>query len=460
VGNETRTNIPAGEFSTAGEGYSLVSNTIRQSLIFNAYEGKTVFNAIVLTHPIVLSELDLNYSGPTMSEEEGGPSRVSEFMFKARLLGEEGIPSPHDYIPDPCSINASYASGLSMSYLMHLISLHTTFYSATQQETQEGTIKPKVGDVVRIQLEKNTFGYNLATGIFLQVITDSSLTSGTALDADSGRVVPAEAGDRSECASLSSIFAQGNAVCDPHGVRGTAGGCFPADFFAGTGLSGAGGGGGAIPGSFSDPFPYILSFDDAANKVVAPTTGRLSSPFGFRSDPMGRQETPRMHYGIDIAAGTTGNPNKVDVVAIADGVIQDAVFHGNTPGTTSGIGNVIRIRHNVDSAPTRLHSSRYGHLHTVEVSEGDVVRKGQKIGTQGTTGGSTGDHVHFEVKYDNGTIGDPVQFLGLYPGIFRGTYDGSMTAGQALISGGFAGMHAQAEAEARASGELTDEDDA
>ncbi len=54
-------------------------------------------------------------------------------------------------------------------------------------------------------------------------------------------------------------------------------------------------------------------------------------------------------------------------------------------------------------------------MHTVDVTVGQTVTLGQKIGTMGTTGGSTGDHLHFEAKYDSGTLGDPVQMFGLEP---------------------------------------------
>ena len=436
MANDNRTILSRELLGNSTQAYDLVANSIRQSLIFNAYEGKTVFNAVVLTHPVILSELDLNYTGPT---EAHGAHRVSEFMFKARILPEEGIPSPHDYIPDPCSINASHADAGTMDFLMHAISLHTTFYSATQQETIEGVVKPKVGDVVRVELERNSFSYNLATGTFLEVITDGSLTTGTAIDEETGRVGPAEPGDRNECQSLSNIFNLANSTCDPHGMNGTAGGCFPAGFFSGTGLSTGGGPGAGAIAAQSGEHPYILAAGEAS-KVCAPTQGALTSVYGPRVHPVtGVHGT--MHWGIDIAARprTTCCADKVDVVAIADGQIGQKSFNGNNPGPTSGIGNNIRIYHDVSvegsstsPPPARLHSSRYGHLHTIEdwVEVGARVRCGQKIGTMGTTGGSTGDHLHFEAKRDGGSIGDPIQFFGWYPCIFQGVRSGLMTPGQ------------------------------
>ena len=131
------------------------------------------------------------------------------------------------------------------------------------------------------------------------------------------------------------------------------------------------------------------------------------------------------HAGLDIA--TSGHP---DVVSIAAGRVVTANFNGNDPGPTTGAGNTVRIRHDSDDAPSRLHSSRYLHLHTVDVSVGQTVTMGQKIGTMGTTGGSTGDHLHFEAKYDSGILADPNQLFGWIPCIFNGVRSGTMTPGQ------------------------------
>lgn len=100
------------------------------------------------------------------------------------------------------------------------------------------------------------------------------------------------------------------------------------------------------------------------------------------------------HAGVDIDA-----PRGTPVVAIANGVIEKASMQGN------GFGNHIMIRHpNVpsDGGTTTLRST-YAHLDTVLVSEGDIVHKGQIIGTVGNTGlvfGATGYHLYFQVDID------------------------------------------------------------
>ena len=121
------------------------------------------------------------------------------------------------------------------------------------------------------------------------------------------------------------------------------------------------------------------------------TWGWLSSPFGKRVDPItGR---PGWHAGIDYA-GEDGSA----VVAVAGGVVTYA-------GTLRGYGELVEINHG-DGYVTR-----YGHHKKLLVKVGDVVKKGEQIGLMGSTGRSTGPHVHFEV-IKNGRTEDPVAFLG------------------------------------------------
>ena len=121
------------------------------------------------------------------------------------------------------------------------------------------------------------------------------------------------------------------------------------------------------------------------------TWGWLSSPYGERVDPItGR---PGWHGGVDYA-GEDGS----SVVAVAGGVVTYA-------GTRSGYGELVEINHG-DGYVTR-----YGHHKKVLVEVGDVVKKGEQIGLMGSTGRSTGPHVHFEVL-NNGKQENPAAFLG------------------------------------------------
>ncbi|MAM87300.1 MAG: hypothetical protein CME36_08330 [unclassified Hahellaceae] len=109
-------------------------------------------------------------------------------------------------------------------------------------------------------------------------------------------------------------------------------------------------------------------------------TGWLSSQYGFRSDPFtGRRA---WHNGLDFA-GKAGS----DIIAVAGGVVIFA-------GTRYGYGNTVEIAHG-DGLVTR-----YAHCKEILVSVGDVVQKDQTVALLGSSGRSTGPHVHFEVLQD------------------------------------------------------------
>ena len=108
-----------------------------------------------------------------------------------------------------------------------------------------------------------------------------------------------------------------------------------------------------------------------------PVHGRVSSGFGQRFHPV--LGYARMHKGVDVAA-TAGTP----IVAAADGKVVQAGWHG-------GYGRQVEIAH-----AAGLETS-YGHMSRIAARIGQVVRKGEVIGWVGSTGLSTGPHVHFEV---------------------------------------------------------------
>ena len=120
------------------------------------------------------------------------------------------------------------------------------------------------------------------------------------------------------------------------------------------------------------------------------TRGWLSSYFGMRTDPF----TGRLafHSGIDFA----GRLNS-DIIAVAAGVVTFA-------GPRNGYGNLVEINHG------NGYSTRYGHSRKLLVKVGDTVKKGQVIAMMGSTGRSTGPHVHFEVLKNGHTI-DPKRFI-------------------------------------------------
>ena len=118
--------------------------------------------------------------------------------------------------------------------------------------------------------------------------------------------------------------------------------------------------------------------------------GWISSYFGYRTDPFNSRR--EWHPGVDIA-GKLGEP----VVAVAAGIVTYAGKHG-------GYGNLVEINHGNGFV------TRYGHNSKVLVAVGDTVSKGQEVALMGSTGRSTGPHVHFEV-WRSGRLVNPIKYL-------------------------------------------------
>ncbi|MCD2325510.1 M23 family metallopeptidase [Sphingomonas sp. IC-56] len=116
----------------------------------------------------------------------------------------------------------------------------------------------------------------------------------------------------------------------------------------------------------------------------------FTSQYGVRSDPF--RGTAAMHAGVDIP-GAVGTP----IYATADGVVSHA-------GRQGGYGNLVQINHG------RGLETRYGHLSKILVGDNTKVHRGQMIGLMGSTGRSTGSHLHYEVRMDGRAV-NPVPFL-------------------------------------------------
>lgn len=142
----------------------------------------------------------------------------------------------------------------------------------------------------------------------------------------------------------------------------------------------------------------------AAPKVTAgtwmkPTTGRLTSGYAGRNIGAGHE----YHYGIDIA-NSSGTP----IVAAADGVVFKA-------SPLSTFGNVVMITHNIEG---KTFTTVYAHMSRFATSSGKAVKKGEVIGYMGSTGRSTGPHLHFEmhtgtwVNQATGAL-NPLQYISM-----------------------------------------------
>lgn len=140
----------------------------------------------------------------------------------------------------------------------------------------------------------------------------------------------------------------------------------------------------------------MLLFNRELDRNAVPSrfpvaSGYITSGFGRRADPFGRGAA--WHKGVDFDA-RTGDP----VLAVADGVVSYS-------GVRSGYGKVVEIDHGNGFVTRYAHNSR----NVVQV--GDLVRVGHEIAKAGSTGRSTGAHVHFEV-WENGRVVNPHKFLG------------------------------------------------
>lgn len=118
--------------------------------------------------------------------------------------------------------------------------------------------------------------------------------------------------------------------------------------------------------------------------------GWVSSSYGYRNDPFTGKRT--FHHGVDVAGKKNSN-----VVAVASGVVTWV-------GTKSGYGQLVEIRH------PDGYSTRYGHNSKILVKVGDLVTQGQPVALMGSSGRSTGPHVHFEIARNGKTL-NPAKYL-------------------------------------------------
>jgi murein DD-endopeptidase MepM/ murein hydrolase activator NlpD len=129
---------------------------------------------------------------------------------------------------------------------------------------------------------------------------------------------------------------------------------------------------------------YRMAAEKLPFSIPVRSAFRYTSGFGYRRDPKGGGT--RMHAGTDFA-GSTGTP----IHASADGVVTHS-------GWQSGYGRMVKIQHEFG------YETRYAHLSSLRVKKGQRVSRGEIIGGMGSSGRSTGTHLHYEVRRG----GDPV----------------------------------------------------
>lgn len=134
-----------------------------------------------------------------------------------------------------------------------------------------------------------------------------------------------------------------------------------------------------------------------------PSSGaaRVNSPFGMRFHPI--KQTNKMHAGQDWVAADAAAKGKGTIVAVADGIVARVNM------SSGGYGTHVMINHN--SADNKLLCvTLYGHLSSATVSVGQKVVQGQTVGREGSTGASTGNHLHFEARLNGTTPVDPTPY--------------------------------------------------
>jgi len=150
--------------------------------------------------------------------------------------------------------------------------------------------------------------------------------------------------------------------------------------------------------TFKALFDNWKKLDQLQNGVIAipaekpvKTNVEFTSGFGVRSDPF--HAGAAMHPGIDLA-GSYGTP----IYATADGTVLRAGWN------SGGYGNLVEIDHG------RGITTRYGHMSAILVSPGQHIVRGQQVGRMGSTGRSTGNHLHYEVRIDGKAV-NPIPFM-------------------------------------------------
>lgn len=143
-----------------------------------------------------------------------------------------------------------------------------------------------------------------------------------------------------------------------------------------------------------------------------PGSSKISSNYGMRIHPITGEQ--KKHKGVDISNGSS--PGTTNIIAVKDGTViypstndvVDCPTSSSLDSCGGGWGNYVKIQHN-DGTVTL-----YAHLYenSITVSAGDVVKQGQVIGKMGSSGNSTGNHLHFEV-HKNGQDIDPLGFINI-----------------------------------------------
>ena len=399
------------EFSDPKSALQFSQNAVRQAIRYDVFEGKTIFEAIVLTKPIFLVDAQIGAESDGFSQISSTEGRLAKFAFKGRIIDS---PSPHDFLPDPCTMNAP-ADDKAKEHIIRVTNIHTTFISSDDYTKTNSTL-PNVGDKVRVELVKNIHSYNLQFGKFLGIV--SNLT---------GVEVPAQ----EQCLTARTIFGVGIAGGDVPPGEKPVGGPAPLNTndpknlpVAGTDIWGP-------PyhkkegtvtkmtsayaprrSPFTGKWGHHGAMDFGAkrgtvlysiyNGVIESVTNTCPDPDPCQRDAC-RVEVLHKDPAKDVyPAKITDEKTGVESPHPQAGQHRKSVRKclSTHPDSTCracgyGYGNYVQIKDDITG-----HCSYYGHMNNIYdgIVKGARVVIGQPVGTVGSSGSSTGPHLHMAIK--------------------------------------------------------------
>tara|TARA_R110000824_G_scaffold333159_1_gene519757 strand:+ start:7425 stop:8567 length:1143 start_codon:yes stop_codon:yes gene_type:complete len=333
------------EIGEAGDSRGFVAQALHDAVPISADEYERFMGSSTATN--VLKLIDGEYTVSSSSGISETP-QMGKYIVKARIIADENeealeaSENPHGNLPDPCSLTDTSDFDDALEKIIQ----HTTFITSEDFQIVGAATIGK-DDLIGVTMTINESGHiDLEAGIVDNIRLKNNA------DAAARRLTPIN------CVTLSSLFG------------------LPASAAATTATS--------VPAALYDTDDKIRWLPTAA--------GSITSRFGMRMHPIRRELAE--HNGTDIGA-----PTGTNVYAAADGVIS----HRRTDAS-SGYGLQIQLQHgNPDGGPTPLKTgvgsvvSRYAHLSEFIAIDGATVSRGDIIGKVGSTGLSTGPHLHFEI---------------------------------------------------------------
>ncbi len=374
------------DFSDPAGALELWGDSLRQGLVYDAYGVQTNFIAVVLNRPYPISVTPARIRKFFKNQTTGSAKAYTpndtytpRFKFKGRIVHNS---SPHNYLPDPC--NATYAKNTARA--LEIISMHTEFISPNDYTGNP----PKIGDFVNVELKANVFSYDLQQGEFMSIASVGATTNPHA---------------GAECSvTLNELFKEKADLGDPA-------------LLASLNLPSADA---SRPKNLMAPGTVLKIEAGKTLETTFPTSaGVLTSAYGRSRrlrNPDGSLGPAKYHEGADesASAGTALYAAAAGTVTIKTGCLADNKCLTNEDHKTgpdknkrcqcgSQCGNKVKIKLDVKSEDGDSIYVIYCHMKAVDVKNGAKVKKGQKVGTVGSSGYSSGPHLHVELH--SGTVG-------------------------------------------------------